>query len=206
MPPENRASEPHSSGMTDRYKTYLEYLQSEHWSSLRLKCYKAAEFQCEACNDSRKLVGHHLIYRVPLTSCTTDDIMCLCETCHNALHRWLSVNNKKESDYSRLQTRSVILRLRSGGNPPAEFTKPIPLVDNRPPQPARGGDSLYDRAQRTLCPRDFEIFTKACGGKRGMGKGKWNHAVKLLQRKTGKRFMHLKDCLKGKRARQLMAA
>lgn len=192
--------------MTERYKTYLEYLQSEHWSSLRLKCYKAAEFQCEGCNDNRKLVGHHMIYRVPLTSCTVDDIMCLCETCHNLFHRWLTLNQKKECDYTRLQTRSIILRLRSGGNPPADIQKPVPLVDKHPSQSARCGESLLERAQRMMTPGDFETFTKVCGAKHGLGKGRWNHAVKLLQRRTGKVFIYLKDSPKGKRARDLKEA
>lgn len=183
---------------------YLEYLQSDHWSSLRLKSFKAAEFQCEACNDNRRLVGHHLIYLTPLTSCMPDDIMCLCEPCHNRLHQWLSANNKKECDYTRLQTRSIILRLCSGGNPPAEFRRPIPLVDKRPQ--AHGGESLYDLARRTLTPRDFQTFTQECGAKLGLNKGRWNRAVKLLQRKTGKPFMYLKNCPKGKCARELRKA
>lgn len=195
--------------MSSRSNIYLNYLASEHWAFLKRQCFSLAEHRCEVCADTRLLVGHHIIYREPLTACIADDIMCLCETCHNALHRWLACKGKKSSDYDRLQTRSIILRIRSGGNPPPEITKPIPLLDTRRQvvfeKPViTNGLGLFELAQRTLSDANFRMFTLQCGAKIGMGKGKWNHAVKLLQKKSGLSLKYLKDCPKGKKAREGM--
>jgi len=190
--------------MSKRNETYVKYLASDHWEMLRGKAFAIAEYRCEVCTDERSLVGHHLVYRDPLERCTVADIMCLCETCHNALHRWLTFVNRKECDYDRAQSRTVMLRLRSGGCPPPEMKFVLPSPIQHKPTIVNPG-SLWEIAQTLLSPQDFNLFKTECGGKPTLGKGKWNHAVKILQRKTGKRFVFLKDCPKGKNARAALA-
>lgn len=194
--------------MTAAYRTYLDYLASDHWVAMRRRVTAAAEGRCEACADERKLVGHHLIYRTPLESCVDDDIMCLCETCHNAFHRWLQAVNRKESDYGRAQTRTVILRLRSGGCPPPEVKFTLPVSRPEPKRAAvdlSKAHSLWEVARTMLSAHDMSVFEMKCGGRPMLGKGRWNRAVKALQRKTGRSFLFLKDGPKGRAARQTLA-
>lgn len=65
---------------------YQEYLFSKHWQKLRLTAFDKANHACESCGATSSLHGHHMIYRNPITACTAEDIMCLCDTCHDKLH------------------------------------------------------------------------------------------------------------------------
>lgn len=100
--------------MSDRRQAYEAYLLSEHWSELRKSALNRANRKCEACRSTKRLVGHHLLYRDPLESCTADDIMCLCSTCHDMWHAWLDVNGKKTSDFGREETASHLRKMNCG--------------------------------------------------------------------------------------------
>lgn len=193
--------------MSTRLQIYVSYLQSDHWDSLRIKSFQAAEFRCEVCADNRKISGHHLVYREPLTLCTVNDIMCMCERCHNAFHRWLDVIGRKAVDYDRAATKSITLRLRSGGNPPPDFRKPHPVQvrKNLPVPPISGSAKLWELAKSKLTPDEITIFTKHFSSPATLGKGKWNRAIKLLQRRIGKPLVFLKDCPRGAKARELLS-
>lgn len=65
---------------------YERYLQSDHWAGLRLTLFNQRGKRCSVCLSQEKIVAHHMVYREPLNSCTTDDLMPLCEICHNTLH------------------------------------------------------------------------------------------------------------------------
>lgn len=80
---------------SSQYDNYTNYLESNHWKSLRKKVISDAGGQCEFCGSKILLVGHHLIYRNPLESCTQEDIMCLCDSCHNTLHNGLRALSEK---------------------------------------------------------------------------------------------------------------
>lgn len=89
--------------------TYEKYLESEHWHGIREEAFNRAGKKCEACKQSRrKMHGHHLLYRNPLTLCTAEDIMALCEPCHNAWHAWLDQKHKELHWFNRESTRETI--------------------------------------------------------------------------------------------------
>lgn len=74
--------------MTEAKRKYEEYLQSDHWAGLRGALFQKHGKRCMACNASDKPIhAHHLIYRASLEDATVDDLMPLCELCHNSLHK-----------------------------------------------------------------------------------------------------------------------
>lgn len=99
--------------VTEKYASYLGYLESAHWRALRKEAFNRAGNRCEACGSSHDLRGHHLIYHEDLTTHTAEDIMALCEPCHDRWHKWMKDNAKKVSDFCRQSTRGGILVLRS---------------------------------------------------------------------------------------------
>lgn len=81
--------------MKTRLQEYLEYLESNEWRLLREQAFIRARHKCECCDSKHHLVGHHLVYRDPLTACTPQDIMCMCKPCHDAFHRFLNKDKLK---------------------------------------------------------------------------------------------------------------
>ena len=72
--------------ISERKKAYLAYLKTPHWKGLREAVFKRDGHRCVECNDTHRLEGHHRVYRTPLESCTTDDIVTLCRRCHRVEH------------------------------------------------------------------------------------------------------------------------
>ncbi len=70
-----------------RRERYQRYLNSSHWNQLRKQAFKRDGFKCTQCGTGKNLRGHHLRYRKDLMLCTVDDILTLCGTCHEQLHR-----------------------------------------------------------------------------------------------------------------------
>lgn len=74
--------------MTEARRKYENYLQSDHWAGLRGSLFQKHGKRCMACNVSDKPIhAHHLIYRAAMEDSTVDDLMPLCEVCHNSLHK-----------------------------------------------------------------------------------------------------------------------
>lgn len=73
----------------DRNRDYLNYLNSEHWKTLKAKKKSIVGRRCEACQGGGTIHVHHINYR-NLIDCGTDDLAVLCSTCHNALHTFAS--------------------------------------------------------------------------------------------------------------------
>lgn len=90
---------------------YDAYLLSAHWRDLRAKVFSDAGNKCESCGTQSSLHGHHMIYRTPLTECTPEDIMCLCEGCHKMLHENLRIKRSKIPT-TRLHTLSFLSTLQ----------------------------------------------------------------------------------------------
>ncbi len=67
---------------------YTEYLQTEHWATMRRLVLEHAGHACQLCNASRgaKLNVHHRtyerVYREKLS-----DLTVLCERCHGLAHK-----------------------------------------------------------------------------------------------------------------------
>lgn len=91
---------------------YLKYLESDHWAELRKSALTRAQHQCEACCGRRlTLHGHHMIYRNPLESCTVEDIMAMCEKCHDVFHQWLTSERRYVGQFTRKQTIDIVQEL-----------------------------------------------------------------------------------------------
>ena len=95
----------------DDYKTeYLDYLLTDHWQGLRQASFIKHGKVCHACRSREKLQAHHLIYRHPLTNCTPDDILPLCESCHESLHSVPYVIQDTALRPNRAQRVAFVLR------------------------------------------------------------------------------------------------
>lgn len=68
-------------------KAYDKYLSSEHWRNLRKRIAYQRNFTCEKCN--KKIISkyhiHHLTYE-NIGNEKDEDLMFLCEKCHNKIH------------------------------------------------------------------------------------------------------------------------
>ncbi len=89
-------------------KEYENYLLSGHWRGLRESALNRANRRCEACPETKGLHGHHLKYRSRLEDCTEEDIMALCERCHDLWHTWLRKHNRRVDEFCRYSTRGAI--------------------------------------------------------------------------------------------------
>lgn len=72
--------------MTEAQQRYRIYLQSEHWSGLRLEAFKKYGRRCSKCPMKHSLEVHHTIYRHPWELGTVEDLVILCFWCHRAEH------------------------------------------------------------------------------------------------------------------------
>lgn len=64
---------------------YKEYLQTDHWLSLRYQTLKIAGFRCQLCNKSGSLQVHHRTYE-RRGSEEVSDLISLCPDCHAKFH------------------------------------------------------------------------------------------------------------------------
>lgn len=70
-----------------RRSKYYRYLESGHWNQLRKQAFTRDGFKCTQCGSTKRLRGHHRKYRKHLEDCTLEDIVTLCQPCHQAHHR-----------------------------------------------------------------------------------------------------------------------
>ena len=70
-----------------RREIYADYLLTPHWAQLKEETFKAHGHSCHACGTLDKLDAHHLVYRENLEDCTTEDMLPLCRSCHQKLHK-----------------------------------------------------------------------------------------------------------------------
>ncbi len=66
---------------------YRELLKDPRWQKKRLEVMNAANWKCQTCGDSEStLHAHHPKYQSGKMPWEYDDILCLCETCHEKIH------------------------------------------------------------------------------------------------------------------------
>lgn len=80
---------------------YGAYLKTEHWKITRAYMSKKYDGKCEVCGSDNKINIHHLTYE-RMGAETEDDLMCLCESCHKAVH--------SKMIFERMGTRKEIVR------------------------------------------------------------------------------------------------
>jgi hypothetical protein len=72
--------------MTPNQIAYRQYLESDHWRSLRAEAYRVHGRKCFKCPRKFGLEVHHLRYRNPWTECTVEDVRPCCWQCHDQEH------------------------------------------------------------------------------------------------------------------------
>lgn len=167
-----------------------EYLKTDHWAELRLRCIKKANRACEACGVKRDLQGHHIRYRDPLESCTEEDVMSLCKRCHKYWHAFLKESNLKLENFTR-ETTIKNLRLFDWKNRKEQRTpKKTKFLLADMPIECVPKEFLIEREHRRspegLTPAqksDFAYFLRMapkCGKV-----AEYNYAVRRLKKKYG---------------------
>jgi len=68
------------------YEEYLDYIKSDNWKNKKVKYYKKHTKICEACGSTKDIHLHHKTYR-RLREETSRDLVPLCSTCHDEVHR-----------------------------------------------------------------------------------------------------------------------
>lgn len=77
--------------MTDEYKTYL---QSDHWQTIRKIVLERDHYHCMLCGSKENLNVHHNCYQ--RVGCERlDDLITLCEKCHNNFHNGKDIYQNK---------------------------------------------------------------------------------------------------------------
>lgn len=67
-------------------EAYREYLQTEHWRVLRSSVLDRDGHKCRKCGSGKFLQVHHRIYRTLWTETIADDLVTLCNDCHEREH------------------------------------------------------------------------------------------------------------------------
>lgn len=98
--------------MTERMERYLKYMDSDHWARLRKEKLKVFPL-CEHCSSDSLLHVHHVNYR-DYYSCLIDDLVTLCESCHDDLHIALRIKGAQSEDYPAPMLFNLIADYRRG--------------------------------------------------------------------------------------------
>ena len=73
-----------------RFGSYAEYMQSECWRLKRGQRLWIDKKKCRTCHSTEKLEVHHANYNKPLgDENVEDDLITLCEKCHDAISKRL---------------------------------------------------------------------------------------------------------------------
>jgi HNH endonuclease len=76
---------------TVQKKNYSEKLRDPRWQQVRLKILERDGFTCVWCGDKEKTLHvHHFVYKKNPWEVGTDDLMTLCEDCHQWLEDLIS--------------------------------------------------------------------------------------------------------------------
>lgn len=115
----------------ERYETYL---ASSHWFEQRRAAFAKWGKFCNACGATKNLHVHHLFYR-DLYDCIPEDLMPLCEPCHDRFHAVEPPPYSGSVGSNHLEKRRqtlVAVRVNKGNrtaapahiHPPLHFPKP----------------------------------------------------------------------------------
>lgn len=120
--------------MKKQLTSYETFLKSAEWKNRKIQHYRSKQNQvCYCCGSKKKLCVHHIRYSQPWGKEKQRDLITLCETCHNIIHRELSKPNGKISkEHKRLRKKIRKKRGLSGfteavakEKPHIRFSRPI---------------------------------------------------------------------------------
>lgn len=66
---------------------YNDFLESDEWQENKRRIIQDRGYCCERCGSTEGIKLHHLNYDQELGSETDDDLMLLCDDCHNDAHK-----------------------------------------------------------------------------------------------------------------------
>lgn len=89
---------------------YNDYLQSGHWRRLKARAFQRYGKSCQCCGSHKNIEGHHLIYREDLRDGQIDDVMPLCQICHEIVHATPAIFDVYNTMPSVAERRSFIIR------------------------------------------------------------------------------------------------
>jgi 5-methylcytosine-specific restriction endonuclease McrA len=69
----------------DKRKAYNEYIKSKDWAKNTVFLIKRSNNQCEICGSQNNLQRHHISYK-NFGYEKPEDLLFVCEKCHNELH------------------------------------------------------------------------------------------------------------------------
>lgn len=73
--------------MSERHSAeYLAHIASDAWKVLSLRVRERAGHRCQLCNSTKKLEAHHRTYSSMGKEYEEQDLIALCEACHEAFH------------------------------------------------------------------------------------------------------------------------
>lgn len=75
---------------------YHDYLLTEYWKELSIKAKQRDGNRCKICNNSNHLNAHHRTYKNRGKENEIDDLITLCQSCHQMIHNNLELNSKHE--------------------------------------------------------------------------------------------------------------
>lgn len=165
---------------------YLQYLDSQHWSDLRLEAINRSNRRCEACQKPGKLDGHHLIYPDNLKSCTVDDIMALCRRCHDLWHNHLKSKRMHVHDFCRETTKNGIAVLLN------------PIQAPRPKKKKRIVSNYRGKPTKKAVVRELVSEIEASSEFQSallMGREKFKKFCRIHYKNTGKSWNRLSSSL-----------
>ena len=77
---------------------YQNYLLSDEWKQTKEKAYKFHGRKCQKCKSETNLQVHHATYE-HIYSESMLDMVVLCETCHDLLHKTYGTENLKDNTF-----------------------------------------------------------------------------------------------------------
>ena len=89
--------------VNDKRRYYREeYLKSEHWAGLKASKLRRHPF-CQSCGGESCLDVHHIRYK-DLYNVELSDLLTLCRSCHETLHKWMRESKYETWDWNTKQT------------------------------------------------------------------------------------------------------
>lgn len=81
---------------------FLRYLESPEWSQLRELTLQRDNRTCQICGATKKLQAHHIRYTHLFNERNyPEDLICVCATCHERIHRYYRVADALKEHYRR---------------------------------------------------------------------------------------------------------
>lgn len=130
--------------MESKHEAYQRYLKSSHWQNLRKSAIAKWGNRCGGCETTGKIEVHHLRYG-NLYDVTPDDLIPLCEDCHNRIHRsnWLKelLEGATGCPEKRIATRAFLVGMTEAKKQAADARPWTPTKSLNKKQPVSGPPS-----------------------------------------------------------------